>query len=125
MPSNIEVAFGPLVKFTTEKVKKILLGVAANLTEVTPVDTGHAANNWVPSVAAPYDGTSGSPDFPDSSAQAAGIQAVLATYELPQVGWVSNNVPYIGALNDGHSQQAPAGFVQAGVLKAIREVAQE
>jgi hypothetical protein len=32
---------------------------------------------------------------------------------------VSNAVPYVQSLNDGHSQQAPAGFVQAAIAKAV------
>ena len=36
--------------------------------------------------------------------------------------FVTNNVPYIGALNNGHSpQQAQPGFVQRALEKAVRE----
>ena len=33
---------------------------------------------------------------------------------------IVNEVPYIGVLNDGHSDQAPAGFVEAEIDKALR-----
>ncbi len=33
---------------------------------------------------------------------------------------VENNVEYIGALNRGHSKQAPAGFVEAAIDAARR-----
>jgi hypothetical protein len=117
--SNIDVAFGPLQAFTERAVKGIILGAAANLTEDTPVDTGHASNNWVPSLDSPFEDVDGSEEAPSRSAQAAGIAAVAA-YELPQVGYVANNVPYIGRLNEGSSSQAPSGFVEAAVLRAIR-----
>ena len=38
----------------------------------------------------------------------------------PQDPVIENVVPYIGVLNDGHSQQAPAGFVEAEIDKATR-----
>lgn len=34
---------------------------------------------------------------------------------------VSNMVPYIGVLNDGHSQQAPAGFVENEMDRVARD----
>ena len=35
---------------------------------------------------------------------------------------VENNVEYIGALNRGHSKQAPAGFVEAELDAALRRL---
>ena len=37
--------------------------------------------------------------------------------------FVSNGVPYIGKLDQGSSQQAPAGFVRAAVVKAVAKLA--
>ena len=31
------------------------------------------------------------------------------------VAYITNNVPYINKLNDGHSSQAPAHFVEAAI----------
>ncbi|WP_201450287.1 hypothetical protein [Sphingobium yanoikuyae] len=33
---------------------------------------------------------------------------------------IQNSVPYISRLNDGHSQQAPAGFIEAAVDRHTR-----
>ena len=52
-------------------------------------------------------------------AQSVAMASVLVGYEFPGIIQVGNGVPYIGALNDGHSQQAPAGFVQRGINKAL------
>jgi formaldehyde-activating enzyme involved in methanogenesis len=38
---------------------------------------------------------------------------------------VSNNVPYINRLNEGHSAQAPAGFVQQAVAKAVADTTRD
>ena len=40
--------------------------------------------------------------------------------ELGHKFYLVNNVPYIGVLDQGHSQQAPAGFVQAAIDRSIR-----
>lgn len=79
----------------------------------TPVATGHARANWVPSVGAPHAGE-------DSGAASAAGTAQIMAYVLEQGPlWVSNNVPYIRFLNYGSSQQAPAMFVEAAVMRAF------
>lgn len=82
----------------------------------TPVDTGHARANWIPSVTTPamveVAGTS-------DAAHSAGVAQVLA-YKLGQgTLYVSNNVPYIRRLNDGWSEKAPALFIESCIDRAI------
>jgi hypothetical protein len=105
----------------TAKVQRaaqaLVLQIDRELRMSTPVDTGHARRNWVPSVGEPSTG-----EVADESAHAAGIAAVMA-YKLGSGAlWVSNGVPYIRALNYGHSQQAPAGFVEAAIDRAMSAV---
>ena len=35
--------------------------------------------------------------------------------------FVTNNVPYGRELNDGHSRQEPAGFVQRSIVRALNQ----
>lgn len=82
----------------------------------TPVDTGHARAGWIPSVGSPnvteVVGT-------DSSAHQAGVAQVL-TFKLGAgVLWIASAVPYIRRLNEGHSKQAPALFVEAAIDRAL------
>lgn len=101
-----------------EVVKALILEIDANLRETTPVKTGHARANWVPSVGAPHVGEDG------GEAQAAGAGAI-ASYKLTDgPAWESNNVPYVPRLNDGHSKQAPALFIEAAIDKAIATIEQ-
>lgn len=109
-------------------VKKITLDVTANFVEDTPRDTGWAASNWVPQIGQPYQVNIGNLSREDAAAQVpgrrgqqeAGVATVAASYKLEQGAvFVSNNVPYILKLNDGHSKKAPAGFIQAGIEKAV------
>ncbi len=118
-----------LDKFTSRAITKLTLDVTANLIERTPVDTGWARANWVPSIGQPElkDLPSARPDDPQtvSSAvveqQSATAKILGYTLKMGRV-FVTNNVPYIMALNDGTSTKAPAGFVQQAIAKAVKDL---
>jgi hypothetical protein len=95
----------------------LVLEIDKELRRSTPVDTGHARRNWIPSV-----GQRGAPGAISDTKREAGMQQILA-YTLSQGAlWVSNVVPYIERLNYGHSGQAPAGFVEMSVDRALATV---
>ena len=114
-------------EFTGRLVTRITLDINADLIMHTPVDTGWARANWVPRIGQPFEGTSGTrpaagSTFSGGAEQAAGQAAVLG-YKLSKgLVHVTNNVPYIEALNDGHSPQEPAGFVQRAIARALQDV---
>lgn len=97
----------------------LTLEIDKQLRLATPVDTGHARANWVPSVGSPH-GTEESGE----SGHADGVARVLAFKLTDGVLWVSNATPYIHRLNYGHSKQAPAGFVERAVDVAFQNVKQ-
>jgi hypothetical protein len=75
----------------------------------TPVDTGHARAAWIPAVGAP---NLVEPVGADSSLASAGTAQVMAFKLGGGMLYLSNVAPYIGRLNNGWSQQAPALFVE-------------
>lgn len=100
----------------------------------TPVDKGRARSNWIVSLGAPSR-TTIEPYVPGEagSTGSANAQAALAQGSTTIGGYdglihgaiaISNNLPYIEKLNQGHSAQAPAGFVQKAVQSAVRAVKQ-
>src|SRR3989442_15420599 len=109
-------------------VKALTLNVVANLVRApaqggTPVDTGWARANWIPSIGSPRDALAGSRESVSTVEQEAGVALVAGTYKLAQgAGFVSNHVPYIGDLNAGASPQAEAGFVERAVVEAAKQV---
>ena len=108
-----------------ERVIKVLaVNITANLVERTPVDTGWAKSNWIPSVGESVSSPQGSKENVGQAAAAqAGGQARVLGYKLNNGNvFIANNVPYISRLNDGHSNQAPAGFVQVEIEQGIREL---
>lgn len=87
----------------------------------TPVDTGWASSNWIPSIGQPVTEPYGSKLAVDRSRSNAGI-ASLATYKKEQGPiFIANNVPYINLLNTGSSRQAPPAFVDIAVQRALNE----
>lgn len=103
--------------------------VARSVIEATPADTGKAKSNWIAQLDLPSStqrephapGTGGS--TAEINSQAAINQAldVIRQYTADQNSSINitNNLSYIGALNDGHSKQAPADFVRIAVMSGL------
>ena len=107
--------------------RKIALDILTGVTKRTPVDKGRARLNWQLSIGTPAAdikevGQSGGP--PLSAGAVPSLQEVGQTVvdeankELKNLkpfgtAFISNNVNYIGYLDEGSSQQAPAGMVAA------------
>ena len=86
----------------------------------TPVDTGWASVNWWLKQGSPPTGNGGPVgNVASAEAQQRASVAAMASYRIGQPVWISNNTPYIGRLNDGWSQQSPAGFVEAAISTVL------
>lgn len=112
-----------LVGVTEDVVKGITLDLTAELIEVMPVDVGWAKAKWVPSLTPARGSAPSRGDVASATAaQSAGVAAIATGYTLDKGAvFVSNNVPYIQMLNDGHSEQEPAGFIERAIDTAINE----
>lgn len=97
--------------------KKIAIDLWSSITRRTPVDTGRARANWFLTVGAPSTevahldakgpGSVPEPPMPDVS----GIDGTQSVF-------IINNLPYIEALENGHSKQAPNGMVRLAIQAA-------
>jgi hypothetical protein len=110
-------------------VKDVATAVGPPVVYGTPVDTSRARANWQGSVGQPATGVLFPfPQTPptEHSGGIIGLRSIdeaARNYRGHQNGiYIVNNLVYIGALNDGHSTQAPANFVQSAVLTAVRKV---
>ena len=96
----------------------------------TPVDTSRALSNWVVTIGnrfsgelAPYYlGSKGSTRGSSMQEALSAAALVLKTKRPGQAIWISNNVSYIGDLNDGTSTQQPRGFVERAAVIGRRVV---
>lgn len=131
MDAQIDFIIADLEDYTQGEIVRLTQNVDANLRSSppvgTPVDTGWARANWVPSVGAPAIlNDVANPSRADISARAGrqqeGVNELLA-YRLGDGPLFStNNVVYITRLNEGHSpQQAQPGFVQRALELAVKQ----
>lgn len=113
-------------------VKRVALVVDQALVTSTPVDTGAARSNWVVRINEPNQGTidpyvSGSGGSSGNANAAAALEQgkrVILPRKNEQEIHITNNLPYIKRLNNGHSAQAPAGFVQMAVTVGVKTARQ-
>jgi hypothetical protein len=112
-----------LEKNSVRKMKTIALAVQEELVINTPIDVGTAESNWIGSIGAPYSGTvkalipgsKGSTYVPTVGKSIAKFKAVVQKARTGDKIYLVNNVPYIGALNNGRSLQSPANFIQTAI----------
>jgi hypothetical protein len=111
-------------------VREVALVVDRELVLATPVDTGRARSNWIVNLGSaatgsrdPYTpGEKGSTGEANAQAAIAQGNATIGLRKDGQDIYISNNLPYIGRLNEGSSAQAPAQFVEQAVQRAVQVV---
>lgn len=115
-----------LGEVSSDHAVKVALTVVGHLAYHTPVDESVALSNWQVTLDAPAIGTidahvSGSHGSTQKASAAETLnraKAVLANKTPGQSIFITNNVPYIGVLNDGTHSQQPGGFVERAMLLA-------
>jgi hypothetical protein len=109
--------------------------ISYELVDRTPVDTGEARSNWLPSLGVPLRGTiapytpypkgskalgKGTSETANAQAAKQRIDGALSARAPGQTFIVQNSVEHINLLNSGSSKQAPALFVEQAVAAGIR-----
>jgi hypothetical protein len=113
-------------------VKDCAIAVSRSVINATPVDTGRARSNWTaemdqafyklfPAHVPGAKGITGEANAEITSEQA---EAAISQFDISKNSsiHISNSLPYIGALNDGHSKQAPTDFVKLAVMEGLATV---
>ena len=113
-------------------VKDCAGAVARSVISNTPADTGRARSNWTAQMdeafaglfPARVPGVAGNTAEANAVATVEAAEQVIETFDIEKNAsiHITNNLPYIGVLNDGHSQQAPADFVRLAVLDGLTTV---
>lgn len=91
----------------------------------TPHDTGEARANWVAAIriSRPPNTPTKETDYDGDATVAKGVAVIQNTKRQPgQIVFISNSAPHIVPLNEGHSKQAPAGFVELAVQAGVDSV---
>jgi hypothetical protein len=126
LANDMDKLAGAVPNAASEHAKKVALTIVNDLAYHTPVDTSKALSNWIVTVGTSTEDKIG-PHFPgkhgstfsQSAAETVeAAKAVIATKQPGQSIFITNNLPYIRRLNEGYSQQVPAGFVERALLLA-------
>lgn len=91
----------------------------------TPVDTGRARGNWFASLGSPRLAADENSKDLTGAGRISSNDAIINSRGADQSIYITNNLPYIKRLNEGSSQQAPAGFVEKAVSTARRALRNE
>lgn len=112
--------------------RKVALAADAAVVLGTPVDTGRARSNWQAELDKPAEGEvnpfspgeAGSTGGQNARSAIGAAAAVVSKYngDRNREIHLTNNLPYIGRLNDGWSAQAPAGFVEEAVHAGAAQI---
>lgn len=122
---------GLTVETNTSKIaKRTALAVDQTVVIATPVDTGRARANWQVQAGTATDhiidayvpGKGANTGAENAQAAMEQGKIAISAARPGQEIHITNNLPYIGALNDGHSAQAPAGFVEEAVQAGVRTI---
>jgi len=112
-------------KNTELAIRRAAIAADQAIVLATPVDTGRARANWLVAVGSP---SSDSFEF-DGGEAAATNQALeqgrgaIDAFKLGRGAiFITNNLPYIQRLEDGWSQKAPDGMIEAGLSAARRQL---
>jgi hypothetical protein len=117
--ASLQKALSEIDEQQNKKLKGIFLQGLGNIASGTPVDEGRARSNWFLTVgSATTEKTQQENGDPHLGKMPNRVLGVRLFY--------SNNMPYINRLEyDGHSDQAPFGWVRSELLMmraAIRKI---
>lgn len=99
--------------------KQTAMEIVLTVVPATPVRSGQARSNYYVTVGNPdTTSTAFGPFTRDGYQSIARAREAIQRVQPGQPIYITNNLPYIGRLNDGYSTQAPANFIQIAVAQA-------
>lgn len=132
--ASLHKSFEELDRKRSTELRSIAIAAFGELQKESPVLTGRFRSGWdltlgEPSTFVPPEkpnAVENDPEFTALSeskqAQAVGNVSALTTLKSPERINITNNVVYGQRLNDGWSQQVPAGFLQKVTAWAARRI---
>lgn len=116
-----EKALGLPARELSKVVRKLAIDALGRLVARTPVDTGRARANWQVGISRPADGVIDAVDPRGGATVKSGVEAIAQLPPFPLV-FITNNLPYIEALENGHSRQSPPGGMVRLTVEELRTV---
>lgn len=102
----------------SEVVAKIAFDVLRQIVQRTPLDTGRARSSFYCSEGSPLYAETDRIDKSGNPSLERGAKVFNGQKEHP-VYYITNSLSYIRRLNEGHSLQAPAAFIESSIESVI------
>ena len=112
--ATLKIVLEDMDRAITSEIQELVFDIHGKLVQLTPVDTGWASNNWIPSVGTPI-------KIEAFGSEVATGLLEIAKWNAKNPAYITNNVKYIQVLNAGHSRQAPPGFIEAIIQESVNE----
>jgi len=100
--------------------RKVVIILVKNLTLKTPVDQGRARSNWIVTSGTAFTGLNVTAIDKSGSASIGSSKTVKPV--LGRVIFITNNLPYIGYLENGTVNMAPFSMVERSIQATLRQV---
>jgi len=111
---DVQKYAGKAGKSVDETMRAIALELFGSIIKDTPVDTGRARGNWQTSIGAP---AAGEVDRLGEGEAIKEVSATVADFSGGKVIYLANNLVYIKSLEEGGSDQAPAGMIRKNIVR--------
>jgi hypothetical protein len=99
--------------------RRLSSDILSRLVLASPVDTGRFRGNWQMDVGRFIDDELAIEDKSGAITISRELAKLRGSSSPFTIVTIQNNLPYAGRLNDGHSRQAPAGFVETAIDQAV------
>lgn len=99
--------------------KRVALKLLRSLVTESPIDLGRFNLNWLVGLNRKDSRIINRTDLGKTIAISTG-GAIIKKHKSFGSIWISNNLPYARKLNQGHSSQAPANFVEKATARAVK-----
>ena len=118
---------GDATKQGERYTKAIIIGLYRDVILRTPVDTGRARSNWMLSINSPARGETKITDSDAKKGSHSGRTKAMVSnadmklkqgLENASMVFITNSVPYIKPLDEGHSNQNRMGIVRPAIDRA-------
>ena len=101
-----------------KEARAVSLNLLNGLTRVTPVDTGRARGNWFVGINKSNRNIEAERKASQAVVEGGSVIGKARVIDYPEIV-LSNNLPYIEKLNDGHSTQAPKKFIESEINRVV------
>lgn len=103
-------------------LRKVAFDLLTKIVEKTPVDTGRARSSWKVGIGRSANANATEGPVTSRGATLAKGEEKINSLRLPKKIYITSNLPYMEALENNHSGQAPKGMIEISLAETKNEL---